>query len=430
MEKLSFFKTKVGKGLLVGAFALFMFIPLLIVQNLVNERQNRKNEVVTEVTNQWSRGQKISGLIFQIPYEENVKQEKTLNGKQVISIVKESRVLYVSPKSFILKGQIIPEKRKKSIYEVVVYNSNLKITGSFDPLNLPNKETRIYNLEKAKVLFEVNDIRGLQKEIIININKAQLTLENSGQNGYLAQNIDLREAGLSKLDYSFDLAVRGSTNLKFNPTAANTTVELTSTWQDPGFFGAFLPSYDLDKNGFNAKWNVLELNRDFPRVFYNLEVINIADYQFGVNLVETANNYQKNERAVKYGLLIVSLTFLVFFFMEMLLSLKVNLIQYGLIGIALILFYSLLLSISEFLTFNIAYLISCIATIGLIFAFSKSLFILKQPALALAAILSILYGFIFIIIQLEDTALLIGSIGLFLILATTMYISRKVNWDN
>jgi inner membrane protein len=116
--------------------------------------------------------------------------------------------------------------------------------------------------------------------------------------------------------------------------------------------------------------------------------------------------------------------------MEMLLSLKVNLIQYGLIGIALILFYSLLLSISEFLTFNIAYLISCIATIGLIFAFSKSLFILKQPALALAAILSILYGFIFIIIQLEDTALLIGSIGLFLILATTMYISRKVNWDN
>ena len=339
-------------------------------------------------------------------------------------------MLYVSPKSFILKGQIIPEKRKKSIYEVVVYNSNFKITGSFDPLNLPNKETRIYNLEKAKVLFEVNDIRGLQKEIIININKGQLTLENSGQNGYLAQNIDLREAGLSKLDYSFDLAVRGSTNLKFNPTAANTTVELTSTWQDPGFFGAFLPSYDLDKNGFNAKWNVLELNRDFPRVFYNLEVINIADYQFGVNLVETANNYQKNERAVKYGLLIVGLTFLVFFFMEMLLSLKVNLIQYGLIGIALILFYTLLLSISEFLTFNIAYLISCIATIGLIFALSKSLFILKQPALALAALLSILYGFIFIIIQLEDTALLIGSIGLFLILATTMYISRKVNWDN
>jgi inner membrane protein len=174
---------------------------------------------------------------------------------------------------------------------------------------------------------------------------------------------------------------------------------------------------------------VLELNRNSSSFSYNLDAQKNAAYTFGVNLVKTANNYQKNDRAVKYGLLIIALTFLAFFFVEVLTDQKVNIIQYGLIGLALIIFYCLLLSISEFLMFNLAYIISGFATISLILLFSKSLLGSLKPALAVSGLITILYTFIFTIIQLEDTALLIGSIGLFLVLAFTMWISRKVKWD-
>lgn len=428
-ENESFWRSKVAKGVYVGIFTLAMGIPLIFVSNLVDERQMRKSEVVTEVTNQWSNAQEIKSIFVMIPYVESVAKESIIGGKKVTTIEKLQGRLFVSPKSMKVVGKVNPEIRKKGIYEVVVYNSSFEISGEFVQRDLPLAESRAYDKSKAEIFFGVDDIRGLQEEVIVNFGEQKLSLGNSEMDGYLSQKISLPLEIGQKLNYSFNLTMRGSTALSFVPTAANTKIELSSPWQSPGFFGAFLPSHEIDKSGFKAKWSVLELNRNLSSFSYNLDAQKNAEYAFGVNLVETANNYQKNERAVKYGLLIIALTFLAFFFVEVLTDQKVNIIQYGLIGLALIIFYCLLLSISEFLMFNLAYIISGFATISLILLFSKSLLGSLKPALAVSGLITILYTFIFTIIQLEDTALLIGSIGLFLVLAFTMWISRKVKWD-
>jgi inner membrane protein len=429
-ENESFWRSKVAKGVYVGIFTLAMGIPLIFVSNLVDERQMRKSEVVAEVTNQWSNAQEIKSIFIMIPYIENVAKESIIDGKKVTTIEKMQGRVFVSPKSMKVVGKVSPEIRKKGIYEVVVYNSSFDISGEYVQLDLPNESSRQYDKSKAEIIFGVNDIRGLQEEVIVNFGDQKLSLGNSEIDGYLSQKISLALERDEKVNYSMSLTIRGSNALGFVPTAANTKIELSSPWQSPGFFGAFLPSHEIDKSGFKAKWSVLELNRNLSSFSYNLDAQKNAAYSFGVNLVETANNYQKNERAVKYGLLIIALTFLAFFFVEVLIDQKVNLIQYGLIGLALIIFYCLLLSISEFLMFNSAYLISSLATVILIFFFAKSLLNSLKPALGVSGLVALLYLFVFTIIQLEDTALLFGSIGLFSILAITMWISRKVRWDS
>ncbi|SOE21386.1 inner membrane protein [Spirosomataceae bacterium TFI 002] len=426
-ESPSFFRSKVAKGIYVGIFTLAMGIPLIFVSSLVKERQQRKSEVEKEVTNQWSNAQEIKSVFITIPFTENIQKESIVNGKKITTIEKVESRIYISPKSMNVVGKVDPEIRKLGIYEVVVYNSLFSISGEFEKIDLPNKSTRIYDEMKAQIIFGVEDIRGLQEELIVSFGEQKVSLENSDINGFLAQNVTLPTANTP---YSFKLNIRGSKNLTFVPTAANTKIEINSKWSSPGFYGAFLPSHDIRKNGFKAEWAVLELNRNLSRVFYDLNNSSWQEYSFGVNLVETANNYHKNERAAKYGLLIIALTFLAFFFVEVLTDQKVNMIQYGLIGLALIIFYCLLLSISEYLLFNYAYLISSAMTVILIFLFSKSLLGSLKPALAVSGLIAILYTFIFTIIQLDDTALLIGSLGLFIILAFTMWISRKVKWES
>lgn len=429
-ENGSFWRSKVAKGVYVALFTLAMGIPLIFVSNLVDERQLRKNEVVAEVSNQWSKTQELKSIFVMIPYVENVTKESIVGGKKVIVIDKVEGRLFISPKTMNVTGHVKPEIRKKGIYEVVVYNSSFDISGEYIQLELPNEATRQYDRSKAEILFGVNDIRGLQEEVTIDFGGQKLSLGNSEMDGYLSQKVVLPTQNGESVRYRFKLQMRGSNALIFAPTAANTKIQITSPWKSPGFFGAFLPNYELNKDGFKAEWSVLEMNRNLSSFSYDIDSEQNTDYDFGVNLVETTNNYQKNERAVKYGLLIIALTFLAFFFVEVLTDQQVNIIQYGLIGLALIIFYCLLLSISEFVMFNMAYVISGSATVALIFFFSKSLLGSLKPALAVSGLITLLYTFVFTIIQLEDTALLIGSIGLFLILAITMWISRKIKWDN
>ena len=225
-----------------------------------------------------------------------------------------------------------------------------------------------------------------------------------------------------------NIKIKGSEMLHFVPLGGNSHYSLTSDWPSPSFDGSNLPSErKVTETGFTAAWNFNKANLPFGTVLNDFKFDRSA-LAFGVTMVEPADQYAKTNRSIKYAILIIGLTFSLFFIIELMQRKPIHPVQYVLIGLALVIFYSLLLAISEFLAFDHAYLIASAATILLIGLYAKAHFRSWKSAGIFSGVLTLLYGFIFVLIRLEDTALLVGSIGLFIILALTMYGSKKVNW--
>jgi inner membrane protein len=229
-------------------------------------------------------------------------------------------------------------------------------------------------------------------------------------------------------NFQFTLNLKGSESLNFAPLGESTEVTLHSAWNDPGFAGSFLPAEHTIKNdGFSASWKVLDFNRNFPQQWKNNDY-RLTDADFGVKLVNVADHYQKSSRAAKYGILVILFVFLSFFLNEIITKQKVHPFQYILVGFAVLVFYLLLLSISEQLGFNLAYLISALSVLIMILLYSRTFLKKWLHAIIQTLILAFSFGFIFVLMQLETYALLGGSIGLFVVLALTMFVTRKINW--
>jgi inner membrane protein len=259
-------------------------------------------------------------------------------------------------------------------------------------------------------------------------------------NGELLDNglqaaINLSTVNGNSIPFSFNLSLKGSQSLNFVPTGKTTEVAVNGNWPSPKFDGRYLPDTStITPKGFDAHWRMLYYNRPFPQQWAANDTLlnslkNKTEAIFGVELHIQVDEYQKTMRTTKYAILIILLTFVSLFLTEVIQKTKIHLFNYALIGASMIVFYTLLLSISEQLGYNLAYLISAVATIALITWFTASLLATSKAAYMFAAILTIFYGFIFIIIQLEDLALLVGSIALFIIVSTLMYFSRKISWD-
>ncbi|RLD77336.1 MAG: cell envelope integrity protein CreD, partial [Bacteroidetes bacterium] len=228
--------------------------------------------------------------------------------------------------------------------------------------------------------------------------------------------------------FSFSLNLRGSEELYFIPLGKNTDVTIHAPWPNPKFNGAYLPdNHNITEEEFTANWHLLHLNRNYPQRWLGNQY-NVAESSFGVNLLIPVDHYQKSERSAKYAIMIIAFTFLIFFFVEVLNRTRIHPIQYLLVGLALIIFYSLLIAISEHINFNISYLISSAAVIVIVTLYSKSIYKNTRQTTITGLTLVILYGFIFITLQLQDYALLMGIIGLFIVMAIVMYLSRKINW--
>jgi inner membrane protein len=224
------------------------------------------------------------------------------------------------------------------------------------------------------------------------------------------------------------LKIKGSERLYFTPLAGNSSFVMQSKWSNPSFDGNALPTErTVGDSGFKAKWNFNKASLPFTTVLKRTE-INKNNFAFGVAMVQPADQYAKTSRSVKYAILIIGLTFALFFIIELMQKKALHPVQYVLVGLALSIFYTLLLSISEIILFDYAYLIAATATVILIMLYAKGHFNNWATASIFGGILSALYGFIFVLIRLEDTALLVGSIGLFIVLALVMYASRKINW--
>ena len=414
---------------------LLLLIPAQMIRGLVYEREARQQEAITEVSSKWGQQQTLSGPFITIPFIKYVKETDKKNGTEKVIQVRD--FIHILPSELKINGNMKPERRNRGIYDIVVYNSKINLSGKFPKINLKEFDVPASNIQfdKAHLTMGITDLRGIEEQVQLNWN-SQKYLFNPGVvstdiiGSGINSPISINGNDSSNYSFSFDLDIKGSQFLYFTPVGKITDVNISSSWKNPSFTGAFLPdSRNVSDTGFTAHWNILHLNRNYPQSWTGNKYMT-GESVFGIDLLLPVDNYQKTTRAIKYAILFICFTFLVFFFIEVLNRVFIHPVQYILVGIALIVFFTLLLSVSEHLSFNIAYILSAIATLMLIALYIKAILKNTKLTILISSILFLLYLFIFIIIQLQDYALLIGSIGIFLILALVMYYSRKIDWYN
>lgn len=419
-------KQSLGIRLSIIAFlTLVLLIPSFLIQDLISERKNRRDSVADEISQKWGNEQAIVGPLLTVPYKHHYK-----SGKEIEHTIRYAHFL---PDLLNIEGSINPEVRYRGLYKVIVYNSKLSLSGNFPPVNLDDLNIAIedFLLEDAFVSVGISDMTGIREFIKINWNDKEY-IANPG-----IESNDVLESGISvspdleageKQHFNFELNLNGSSGLLFSPVGKQTNVQLSSDWPNPSFTGNFLPAdRAVNSSGFSATWNVLDLNRNFSQQWLgpNRELSNST---FGVTLLLAVDEYQKTMRTAKYAIMFIALTFLTFFMIELLSKKIIHPVQYLLIGFALLIFYTLLLSISEYVVFELAYLIASAAIILLITVYSYSVLSDKLKTGIISGVLIILYGYLYILLQLHDYALLLGSLGLFVVLAMVMYLTRNINW--
>ena len=401
-----------------------MLIPAEFVKSLIYERSNRQLDAISSVSKSWAGEQEIVGPYFYIP------TSITLAGAK--NNVVHSGFLIIFPETLSINGQLRPIEKKKGIYKVQLYESDLNINGNFLLNKVKQKANEQIHWEQATLCYGITDMHGINNAVSIKLNNLNYALDALLPDNAITlkgMSVPINLADMNKenpLPFFSKLSIKGVNSLSFSPTGNTTEVHLKSSYPSPSFEGSNLPKF-TNTSGFDATWNSNYFNRSYPQI-WSSQKYELRDDSFGVKLFQPSNYYTKTERSIKYALLFIGLTFSFFFILELLQGKKIHPVQYILVGIALIVFYTLLLSLGEYIGFTNAYTVASVATIGLITAYCKSLFMRWKNALHIGLFLTALYVFIFFIIQMEQMNLLVGSIGLFILVALAMYLSKKVTW--
>ena len=421
-------KTKSGnrlllKLLIIGLLSLLLLIPQQFIMKLIRERYETSSEAEREVSQLWSKPQRITGPVIRIP-------ARSSNDNDV----------YLLPEVLQMKGDVKTEKRHRGIFDVTVYTANLDINGNFIMPNLSAFVDSVYDISKTEMLIALNDFRGLTENITLKFDDKNYSMKSNKDEemgSVLCCRIPLlnRQDG-QQVNYSVKLQTKGSESLMFLPLGNSTEVQLTSDCTSPSFQGNFLPlTQTVTDKGFTATWKILSINRDFSQMVTRWNkcgdgprCVNTNENEFGVTMKVPVLQYQQTTRSVKYAYLFIFLTFATVFFLEYRRQTPIHPVQYLLIGIALLVFYTLLLSFSEHIPFLWSYLIAMLMTIVLITGYLAGILKIRKTAIMIGLMLLSLYVFMYVLLQLETYTLLVGSIGIFIILAALMYASQKVKW--
>ncbi|RNC80045.1 MAG: cell envelope integrity protein CreD [Balneola sp.] len=424
---------------LIVCLTLLMLIPASMVRGLISDRTEIKTEAISEIGEKWGKEQTVIGPILTIPYKRIIKVQKSATNEY--EFIEKINQIHILPDELKVNSHVIPQRLNRGIFEVAVYDSQTTFKGFFADFNPSSLGIAMNDLllYQAFITVGISDIRGIDKQVILNWGNEDKPFSAGSEimdKGLIRTGIhattELENKGqlIKGADFSFDLNLKGSDHIYFTPVGKTTQVSMNSSWPSPSFNGTFLPNTDdkhISQEGFKTSWDIIDLNRSYPQQWTN-QKHDIKASAFGVDFFIPADNYQRSERSIKYAILFIGLTFLVFFFVEIFNKKAIHPIQYTLVGLALCLFYTLLLSISEYTSFDIAYLLSSSLTLLLVAGYVKAVLKNTRFTLLLSGTLIVLYGFIFIIIQMENLALLTGSLGLFLILGFVMYFSRKIDW--
>lgn len=426
------------KLILIGILTLLLLIPSSWIQSIIYEREQRQEEAITDIANKWSGMQLIESPVIQIPYRSYVK---SIDNAGKVTFKEAISTIYLLPEVVKIEGKVNPEILHRGIFDAIVYNTQIRLKGSFGELELKKSgiNPEMVYWDKAKVIAGISDFKGLQSNPKIRIGDSlyiaepDFSEENLFDNS-LAVQANISPAKSTRINFDIDMELKGSGELNFLHMGKSTSVNITGKWSNPSFTGNFLPEKrNITETQFSSSWKMSNFTRPFPQQWIgnNKQVAqNKEKASFGIKFLLPVDQYQKTTRSAKYAILIILLSFISLFFIELLKKVKVNLLQYVLIGAAMIIYYSLLLSFTEQVGFAIAYLIASISTVILVSSFIGAFLKNRKVALTFAAILSIFYIFIYVIIQLQDLALLFGSVGLFITVASLMYFSVKINAQN
>lgn len=428
------------KLVFIAILTLILLIPSVMIGNLIVERSARREEVVSNISYNFAGKQLIKGPVLVIPYKDQIEVPDGTGKNRIQNI---ERKLFLLPEQLSIKAGLKTDVRRKGMFSAVVYKTQVRLSGNFAKANLGAMGIRADQLlpEKAFVTFSVSDLKGLKTNPVLSLGSQTFAATPSAGNdaafinGLQASVPNAVDVANGRLPFNCALDLNGTDGLSFLQLGKTTDVEVNGDWASPNFDGRFLPdTRQVNDKNFSARWHVLYYNSPFPQQWKDsVSVLNNTknqeDASFGVNLRMPVDDYQETTRTNKYAVLIILLTFVSLFLTELICKHRIHSFNYVLIGVAMIVFYTLLLSFSEQIGFNWAYLVAAVATIGLITAFVASLLKNRTTAVYFAGILSAFYGFIYIIIQLEDFALLAGSVALFVIVGLLMYFSRKINWD-
>lgn len=410
----------------LGFLGLLLLVPVGFVLGLVRERESRLTEVQASIAATWGQQQTLAGPVLALPLADP----------------QTSRVLLL-PAHLTATGQLTPERRSRGIFDAAVYTADLQLRGSFAPPDLDRlglSEDQI-RWDQARVLLSISDPHALTRGIAMTWDGKPIELEVAEAEPSLpGHTLSTRTPipaprSASGIPFALELPVRGTGRFAIAPLGASTELRLAAPWPSPAYIGGYLPTQHAETaDDFEASWQVTQVSRPYPQVWRTDRVDAavlmraIEDTAAGVTLTIPADAYQQTERAAKYSILFIALTFGTFLLCELATRDRLHPIQYLLVGAALCLYYLLLLSLTEHLGFKASYWLSSAATILLISGYARAILASRKLALTLLGWLTLLYGYLYFILQLEDYALLAGALGLFVILATFMWTTRHLDW--
>jgi inner membrane protein len=431
------------KLLLVCGLALLMTIPALFVFALLTDRTHRAEQVAVEVGGLMGGPQTFLGPVVAVPYV--LPPGPPAPGGQPSAPTSGTQVYF--PETGTLSAKLKAETRKRSLFVVPVWRGDLSFEGVFDLTGAESRAPReaVLDWSRAELLMGATNPRGVKSEIALTVNGQRLPVvpaanlapidtTRDGASGSPSASLDFFGAKTpliapgAKLTVTSASTFSGAQRIAFLPFAKSTRAHIASDWADPSFDGALPPtSRTVDSGGFAADWLVPLIARGVSDEGADT-ISRLGQAAFGVSFVEAANPYQAVARSLKYALLFVGLVFLAFFIFETLTHQRVHPAQYVLIGLAQIIFYLLLLSIAERTGFDVAFVIAAIATVSLISAYAGWVFESARRGLQALVCFGLLYGLIYILMRLEDWALLVGAVASFAAIAAVMFLTRKIDW--
>lgn len=423
--------------LAIGALILVLQVPIFMISSIVWERERTRAQVVAEISAGVGGAQELAGPFLLVPYRYRTSHVE--DDGEVKTIEHESFATFL-PQQLDIDADLSTKTLYRGIFEAPVYNAAVGVTGTFErpdfsELGPGRGASSEVMWERAQVVFEITDVRAIQTGAELEWGGEAYPFEpGTGMQSSERAGIHARVGGFEgdALRFRIDLALNGSQALRFAPLGRQTRVQARADWPDPSFQGPWPPmSRTVENDSFEAAWEIPYLGRNYPQSWYgrdDAQTNKIVSSFFGFDLLTPTDGYRRTERSIKYEALFLGLTFLTIWLFEVLSGARIHIIQYGLIGAALCLFYLLELSLSEHLGFGTAYSLAALAVVALVACYGRSVLPKSSQAITVTATTGGLYAYLYILIQLQDYALLAGSLGLLVILATIMFATRKVNW--
>ncbi len=432
-------RSVLARMLVMGLLLVVLMVPLAMTRGVIGERATRRDEVVRDVSRTWGGRQTLVGPVLSVPYRYVVREARS--GEPTARESTRMGRLVLLPEQLDLQVRLDPEVRARGPFTTVVYTAHIVGRGRFGrpDTSVVHHDQPTFLWGESTLGLGVTDVQGLTGGLRVTWDAQPLTMipgvEDTGLVAVGVQARGVPAASDRPVAFEMAMALRGTRSLEVVPVGNDTALRLSSSWPHPGFSGGQLPvEHRITAQGFDARWAAAWFARGFPAAWARDAVDDKAlaarasAGAFGVDLVQPVDVYQQSERAVKYAALFIVLTLAIAFLREVTSHTAVHPVQYLFVGFGLCLFYLLLVSLAEHVRFDVAYVAASAATIALLAWYWAGVFRAWRQGLAMGVALTALYGYLYLLLRLEDLALVAGATGLFVMLAIVMAMTRRVNW--